>query len=65
MKVLLDNLFLVGQVIVLAALAWGAWTVLRDSLAGKPTPGAVAKDREKRSANPARVTQAHETRRAA
>lgn len=34
MKMLLDNLFLFGQAISLAALAWGAWLVLRESLAG-------------------------------
>jgi hypothetical protein len=38
MKLLLDNLFFLGQVISLAALAWGAWLVLRDSLAGTVFP---------------------------
>ncbi len=34
MKFLLDNLFFLGQVICMAGLVWGAWLVLRDSLAG-------------------------------
>jgi len=38
MKLLLDNLFFLGQVISVAGLAWGAWLVLRDSLAGTVFP---------------------------
>lgn len=38
MKFLLDNLFFLGQVISVAGLAWGAWLVLRDSLAGTVFP---------------------------
>jgi hypothetical protein len=38
MKLLLDNLFFLGQVICVAGLAWGAWLVLRDSLAGSVFP---------------------------
>jgi hypothetical protein len=34
MKLLLDNLFLLGQVISLAGLAWGASLVIRHSLCG-------------------------------
>lgn len=48
MKLLLDNLFFFGEVISLAGLAWGAWLVLRASLAGtvfpdrnKPGPAVV------------------------
>ena len=73
MKLLLDNLFLLGQVISLAMVAYGAWTVLRESLAGTVFPPhknstlgtAVLVDREKRLADPAVVIQAPETRRAA
>lgn len=32
MKVLLDSLFLCGQVVSLAALAYGSWLVLRERL---------------------------------
>ena len=38
MKLLLDNLFFLGEVISVAGLAWGAWLVLRDSLAGTVFP---------------------------
>lgn len=38
MNMLLDNLFLFGQAISLMALAWGAWMVLRESLAGVVFP---------------------------
>ena len=38
MKMLLDNLFFLGEVISLAGVAWGAWLVLRDSLAGTVFP---------------------------
>ena len=38
MKLILDNLFFLGQVISVAGLAWGAWLVLRDSLAGTVFP---------------------------
>ena len=72
MKLFLDNLFLLGQVITLAALAWGAWMVLRDSLAGivfpshkKSTPGTVHLERDKRPADRTVAIQARETRRAA
>lgn len=39
MKLLLDNLFLLGQVMSLIGLAWGAWLVLRDSLIDALCPG--------------------------
>lgn len=39
MKLLLDNLFLLGQVMSLIGLAWGAWLVLRDSLFDTLCPG--------------------------
>lgn len=32
MKLLLDNLFYLGQIASLAGLAWGAWLVLREFL---------------------------------
>ena len=38
MKLLLDNLFFFGQVVSVAGVAWGAWLVLRDSLAGTVFP---------------------------
>jgi hypothetical protein len=38
MKLLLDNLFFLGEVISLAGLAWGAGLVLRESLAGSVFP---------------------------
>ena len=38
MKLLFDNLFFLGEVISVAGLAWGAWLVLRDSLAGTVFP---------------------------
>jgi len=38
MNTLLDNLFLFGQAISLIAVAWGAWLVLRESLAGTVFP---------------------------
>lgn len=38
MKLLLDNLFFLGEVISVAGLAWGAWLVLRDSLVGTVFP---------------------------
>jgi hypothetical protein len=31
MKLLLDNLFLLGQVVSLAGVVWGAWLVLREA----------------------------------
>jgi hypothetical protein len=34
MKLLLDNLFFLGEVISVAGFVWGAWLVLHDSLAG-------------------------------
>lgn len=34
MKLLLDNLFFLGQIISVAGLGWGAWLVVHDSLAG-------------------------------
>lgn len=34
MNMLLDNLFYLGQIASLLAMAWGAWLVLRNSLAG-------------------------------
>ena len=34
MKLFLDNLFFLGEIVSLAGLAWGAWLVLCDSLAG-------------------------------
>ena len=72
MKLLLDNLFFIGQVLALAGLAWGAWIVLRESLAGTVFPahkgaqsGAAVVDHNKRSADRSVVTPARETRRAA
>jgi hypothetical protein len=48
MKLLLDNLFFLGEVISMAGLVWGAWLVLHDSLVGtvfssrhKSMPGEV------------------------
>lgn len=38
MNTLLDNLFLFGQAVSLMALVWGAWLVLRESLAGVVFP---------------------------
>lgn len=38
MKPLLDNLFFFGEVISLTGLGWGAWLVLRESLAGTVFP---------------------------
>jgi hypothetical protein len=38
MKLILDNLFFLGEVISVAGLAWGAGLVLRDSLAGTVFP---------------------------
>ena len=34
MKLFLDNLFFLGEIVSLAGLAWGAWFVLRESLIG-------------------------------
>ena len=39
MKLLLDNLFFLGQVASLAGLAWGAWLVLREYLIDIVCPG--------------------------
>lgn len=38
MNMLLDSLFLFAQAISLMALAWGAWLVLGESLAGTVFP---------------------------
>lgn len=38
MKLFLDNLFFLGEIVSLAGLAWGAWLVLRESLAGVVFP---------------------------
>lgn len=34
MKLVLDNVFFLGEVISLAGIGWGAWLVLRHSLCG-------------------------------
>lgn len=34
MKLLLDNLFFLGEIISLVGVAWGAWMVTRYSLCG-------------------------------
>lgn len=34
MKLFLDNLFFLGEIVSLTGLTWGAWLVLRKSLAG-------------------------------
>ena len=39
MKLLLDNLFFLGQIISLTALAWGAGLVLRETLIDALCPG--------------------------
>lgn len=39
MKLLLDNLFFLGQIISLTALAWGAGLVLRETLIDTLCPG--------------------------
>jgi hypothetical protein len=38
MKVLLDNLFFLGEIVSLAGMAVGAWFVLRESLVGIVCP---------------------------
>ena len=38
MKLLLDNLFYLGQIASLAGLAWGAWLVLREFLIDNVCP---------------------------
>ena len=38
MKLLLDNLFFLGEIVSLAGLAVGAWFVLRESLIGIVCP---------------------------
>lgn len=39
MKLLLDNLFFLGQIASLAGLGWGAWLVLREYLVDIVCPG--------------------------
>jgi len=72
MKFFLDNLFLLGQVICVAGIAWGAWMVLRESLAGVIFPAhkesartAVGPEHVMRPSNASLASHTHETRRAA
>lgn len=39
MKLLLDNLYFLGQIASLTGLFWGAWLVLRESLIDVLCPG--------------------------
>lgn len=70
MKLFLDALYFLGQILAVVGLAWGAWLVLRDSLAGvvfpaheDSTPGTAVEDHNKRPVG--RAVEAGETRRAA
>lgn len=72
MKLFLDTLYLLGQILAVIGLAWGAWLVLRDSLAGtvfpgheNSAPGASVEDHNQRLAERSVEARTRETRRAA